>query len=249
LRIEGRDALVVRNNLAEAVGSVSLRVNGPVKEPLVSGRITFTSGTVQFRNSRHEIQRATIDLPGSLEADPLLNVQTVGEIQGYDVITSITGPLTSPNVNVRSDPALPQADVVSLILNGQLATGDTGVSTLAQSGLGTAASLLTESLISAPARRATDKLFGLNRFEIDPLIAGRGGESPTARLTVGRQINRNLSITYSTNVTGNQNQVLAIEYRLSNRLSFVAQYEQGSTTGFNSRNDNFSFEIRLKKRF
>ncbi len=249
LRIEGRDALVVRNNLAEAVGSVSLRVNGPVKEPVVSGRITFTSGTVQFRNNRHEIQRATIDLPGSLEADPVLNIQTVGEIQGYDVITSITGPLTQPSVNVRSDPALPQADVVSLIINGQLATGDTGVSTLAQSGLGTAASLLTESLISAPARRATDKLFGLNRFEIDPLIAGRGGESPTARLTVGRQINRNLSITYSTNVTGNQNQVLAVEYRLSNRLSFVAQYEQGSVQSFNSRNDNFSFEIRLKKRF
>ena len=249
LRIEGRDALVVRNNLAEAVGSVSLRVNGPVKEPIVSGRITFTSGTVQFRNNRHEIQRATIDLPGSLEADPVLNIQTVGEIQGYDVITSITGPLTQPSVNVRSDPALPQADVVSLILNGQLATGDTGVSTLAQSGLGTAASLLTESLISAPARRATDKLFGLNRFEIDPLIAGRGGQSPTARLTVGRQINKNLSITYSTNVTGNQNQVLAVEYRLSNRLSFVAQYEQGSASGFSSRNDNFSFEIRLKKRF
>ena len=249
LRVEGRDALVVKNNLAETVGSVSLRINGPVKEPIVSGRITATSGTLNFRNNRHEIQRATIDLPGRLDADPVLNIQTVGEIQGYDVITSITGPLTSPSVNVRSDPALPQADVVSLILTGQLSSGETGASALAQSGLGTAASLLTESLISAPARRATDKLFGLNRFEIDPLIAGRGGESPTARLTVGRQINKNLSITYSTNVTSNQNQVLAVEYRVSNRLSFVAQYEQGSTTGFNSRSSNFSFEIRLRKRF
>ncbi|MDT4897712.1 MAG: translocation and assembly module TamB [Acidobacteriota bacterium] len=249
LQIEGRDALIVRNNLAETVGSVSLRINGPVKEPIVAGRITATTGTINFRNKRYEIQRATIDLPGSLDADPLLNIQAEAEIAGYDVITSITGPLTQPSVNVRSDPALPQADVVSLILTGELATGETGASALAQSGLGTAASLLTESLISAPARRATDKLFGLNRFEIDPLIAGRGGQSPTARLTVGRQINKNLSITYSTNVTGNQNQVLAVEYRVSNRISFVAQYEQGSTTGFGSRNDNFSFEIRLKKRF
>jgi translocation and assembly module TamB len=136
-----------------------------------------------------------------------------------------------------------------LILTGRISSGETGTSALAQSGIGTAASLLTESLISAPARRATDKLFGLNRFEIDPLISGRGGESPTARLTVGRQINKNLSITYSTNVTSNQNQVLAVEYRVSNRLSFVAQYEQGSVTGFGSRNDNFSFEIRLRKRF
>jgi translocation and assembly module TamB len=249
LRIEGRDALVVRNNLAETVGSVSLRINGPVKEPIVSGRITATSGTLNFRNNRHEIQRATIDLPGRLDADPILNIQTVGEIAGYDVITSIAGPLTQPTVTLRSDPALPQADVVSLILTGRISSGETGTSALAESGIGTAASLLTESLISAPARRATDKLFGLNRFEIDPLISGRGGESPTARLTVGRQINKNLSITYSINVTSNQNQVLAVEYRVSNRLSFVAQYEQGSVTGFGSRNDNFSFEIRLRKRF
>ncbi len=249
LRIEGRDALIVRNNLAETVGSVSLRIDGPVKEPVVAGRITATTGTINFRNKRYEIQRATIDLPGRLDADPILNIQAEAEIKGYDVITSITGPLTQPSVNVRSDPALPQADVVSLILTGDLATGETGASALAQSGLGTAASLLTESLISAPARRATDKLFGLNRFELDPLIAGRGGQSPTARLTVGRQINKNLSVTYSTNVTGNQNQVLAVEYRVSNRLSFVAQYEQGSVTSFGSRNDNFSFEVRLKKRF
>lgn len=249
LRIEGRDALVVKNNIADTVGSVSLRINGPVKDPIVSGRITATGGTLQFRNQRHEIQRATVDLPGQLDADPILNIQTTAEIAGYDVITSITGPLTSPTVNVRSDPALPQSDVVSLILNGQLSTGDTGTSALAQSGLGTAASLLTESLISAPVRRATDKLFGLNRLSIDPLVAGRGGESPTARLTVGRQINKNLSVTYSTNLTGNQNQVLAVEYRVSNRLSFIAQYEQGTTTGFNPHNDNFSFEIRLKRRF
>jgi translocation and assembly module TamB len=249
LRIEGRDALIVRNNLAETVGSVSLRINGPVKEPIVAGRITATTGTINFRNKRYEIQRATIDLPGQLDADPILNIQAEAEIKGYDVITSITGPLTQPSINVRSDPALPQVDVVSLILTGDLATGETGASALAQSGLGTAASLLTESLISAPARRATDKLFGLNRFELDPLISGRGGQSPTARLTVGRQINKNLSVTYSTNVTGNQNQVLAVEYRVSNRISFVAQYEQGGATGFGSRNDNFSFEVRLKKRF
>jgi translocation and assembly module TamB len=249
LRIEGRDALVIKNNLAETVGSVSLRVNGPVTDPLISGRISATGGTISFRNKRYEIQRATIDLPGQLNADPILNIQAVGEIQGYDIITSFTGPLTSPTVTVRSDPALPQADVVSLILTGQLSSGDTGASALTQSGLGTAASLLTESLISAPARRATDKLFGLNRFEIDPLVATRAGESPTARLTLGRQINKNLSVTYSTNITSNQDQVLTVEYRVSNRISFIAQYVQGSTTGFNPHNNNFSFEIRLKKRF
>src|SRR5215218_5873612 len=42
LRVEGRNALVVRNNLADVVGSVSLQLDGPVNDPTISGRITAT---------------------------------------------------------------------------------------------------------------------------------------------------------------------------------------------------------------
>ena len=249
LRVEGRDALVVRNNLADTTGSVSLRIVGPVEDPVISGRITATSGALYFRRDRYEIARALIDLPAGRDADPILNIQGEANIKGYSVNANITGPLSQPIVTVSSNPSLPQVDVLALVLTGNLSASDTSDSALSQTGFGTAASLLTDSLINAPARRATDKLFGLNRFEIDPLITGRGGASPTARLTVGRQINKNLSITYSTNVTADQNQVLAVEYRVSNRLSFVAQYAQGSVNGLASRNDNFSFEIRFRKRF
>ena len=154
----------------------------------------------------------------------------------------------SLNATVRSNPALPQGDVISLITTGSLANTDTGIPTLAQSGLNTAAEILTDSLINNPARKATDRLFGLNKFAIDPIISGRR-LSPTARLTVGRQINKNLAVTYSTNLSEDQNQVLALEYRLSNKLSFVAQYEQRSLSNVTRNSNNFSFEIRLRKRF
>jgi translocation and assembly module TamB len=249
LRVEGRDALVVRNNLADIVGSVNLQVRGSAEEPIVGGRVTVSRGTLNFRNDRYELTRAFIDLPPRVDADPILSIQAEAEIKGYRVIVSLTGPLSSPNAVVRSDPALPQSDVVALITTGDLNRSEEGGATLAQTGFGTATSLLTDTLINNPVQKATDKLFGLNRFEIDPLIAGRGGASPTARLTVGRQINRNLSLTYSTNVTTDQNQVLALEYRVSDRLSFIAQYEQGATNTLRSANDNFSFEIRFRKRF
>jgi hypothetical protein len=250
LRVEGRDALVVRNNLADAVGSVSLQLRGRIEEPIISGRITATRGTINFiRNQRYELTRAIIDLPPSQEIDPVLNVQAESEIKGYRTIVQLTGPLSQLTANVRSEPGLPQADVIALITTGNLSTGDESQSVLSQTGVGTAASLLTETLINAPVQRATDKLFGLNRFELDPLIAGRGGASPTARLTVGRQINRNLSVTYSTNVTTDQNQVLALEYRVSDRISFIAQYQQGPVNTLRSQRDNFSFEIRFRKRF
>lgn len=249
LVIQGRDALVVRNNLADATGSLNLRVRGPVDDPVISGRITATRGLLNFRNERFEIQRAIVDLPPRRDADPLLNIQTEADIRGYRVRVGISGPLSQPVTSLSADPALPQADVVSLITTGDLASGEQSFSTLAQTGLGTATSLLTESLINAPVRKATDKLFGLNRFEFDPVIAGRGGASPTARLTVGRQVNRNLAVTYSTNVTGEPNQVLAVEYQVSDRLSFIAQYQQGSTDTLRTASNNFSFELRFRKRY
>lgn len=249
LRVEGRNALVVRNNLADLVGSVSLVLDGPVSDPIIAGRVTATSGTLNFRNDQYEITRALADLPPARNADPILNVQAESQIRGYRVIVSLTGPLSQPQAAVRSEPALPQDDVVSLITTGQLSAGETSTSVLSQSGLGTATSLLTDALINAPAQRATSKLFGLTRFEINPIIGGRAGSTPAARLTLGRRISKEVTVTYSTNLTSDPNHILALEYRVSDRLSFVAQYEQGSTRRLTDRDDNFNFEIRFRKRF
>ncbi|HYK19511.1 MAG TPA: translocation/assembly module TamB domain-containing protein, partial [Pyrinomonadaceae bacterium] len=249
LRVEGRNALVVRNNIADLVGSVSLQLDGPVNDPTISGRITATSGTLNFRNDRYEITRALLDLPPGRNADPIINIQGESQIRGYRVIVNLTGPLSQPSAVVRSEPALPQADVVSLITTGQLSSSDTSSSILSQSGVGAATSLLTDALINAPAQRATSKLFGLTRFEINPIIGGTTGSTPAARLTIGKRISKEVTVTYSTNVTSDPNQILALEYRVSDRLSFYAQYEQASTRKLSARTNNFSFEIRFRKRF
>jgi translocation and assembly module TamB len=251
IRVEGRDALVVRNNIADLTASISLRATGDVDYPQLSGRITATRGTVFFRNDRYEVQRGVLEFPPNTSIEPYINLQAETEIRGYQIVVNLTGELANTenlSATLRSNPALPQADVVSLVTTGNLSNNDSGIPTLAQSGINTAAELLTDTLINNPARKATDKLFGLNVFEIDPLISGqRLGAS--ARLTVGRQINKNLLVTYSTNLSQDQNQVLALEYRVSNRLSFVAQYEQRSLSNVTQKNNNFSFEVRLRKRF
>jgi translocation and assembly module TamB len=252
LTIEGRDALVVRNNIADLTASLSLRVTGDVDEPQVAGRIAANGGTILFRKERYEIQRGTLEFPpNSSGIQPIINLQAESEINGYQVFVNLTGDLSdteSLNAVVRSNPALPQADVVSLITTGSLSNSEGGIPTLAQSGINTATEILADEIINKPLSKATDKLFGLNKFEIDPIISGQR-LNPTARLTVGRQINRNLLVTYSTNLSEDQNQVLALEYRVSNRLSFVAQYEQRSLSNVTRNNNVFSFEVRLRKRF
>jgi translocation and assembly module TamB len=251
LVIEGRDALIVRNNVADLTASVSLRLAGTTENPQISGRITAKSGTVFFRKDRYIVQRGVLEFPPNTSVEPIINLQAESEIAGYQVFVNLAGPLTDTenlSATVRSSPALPQADVISLITTGNLSNTETGIPTLAQTGINTAAEVLADSIINNPARKATDKLFGLNVFEIDPIISGQR-LNPSARLTVGRQINNNLRVTYATNLSQDQNQVLALEYRVSNKLSFVAQYAQRSLTNVTQDRNAFSFEVRFRKRF
>ncbi|MFN0139775.1 MAG: translocation/assembly module TamB domain-containing protein [Pyrinomonadaceae bacterium] len=251
LVIEGRDALVVRNNIADLTASVSLALSGDASNPRLAGRITANSGTILFRKDRYIVQRGVLEFPPDTAIDPVLQLQAETEIAGYQVFVNYNGPLKESELatlTVRSSPALPQADVVSLITTGSLTNTAGGLPTFAQTGISTAAEVLTDSIINTPARKATDKLFGLNVFEIDPIISGQQVNA-SARLTVGRQINNNLRVTYSTNLSQDQNQVLAFEYRVSNRLSFVAQYENRALTNVTRNRDNFSFEVRFRKRF
>lgn len=251
LTIEGRDALIVRNNIADLTASVSLRLTGTTENPQISGRITANSGTIFFRKDRYIVQRGVLEFPPDTAIEPIINLQAESEIAGYQVFVNLSGPLTDTeqlNATVRSSPALPQADVVSLITTGNLSNTESGIPTLAQTGINTAAEILTDTIINNPARKATDRLFGLNVFEIDPIISGQRLNA-SARLTVGRQINNNLRVTYATNLSQDQNQVLALEYRVSNKLSFVAQYEQRSLSNVTRNRDNFSFEVRFRRRF
>ncbi|HEX3101822.1 MAG TPA: translocation/assembly module TamB domain-containing protein, partial [Pyrinomonadaceae bacterium] len=251
LVIEGRDSLIVKNNVADLTASVSLVLSGDASDPHLTGRITASSGTILFRKDRYEVQRGVLEFPPGTAIEPIINLQAESEIAGYQVFIDLSGPLKDSeqlSATVRSSPALPQADIVSLITTGNLANSSGGIPTLAQTGINTAAEILTDTIINNPARKATDKLFGLNVFEIDPLISGQQ-LNPTARLTVGRQINNNLRVTYSTNLSQDQNQVIALEYRVSNKLSFVAQYEQRALGNVTRTRDNFSFEIRFRKRF
>ena len=251
LVIEGRNALVVRNNIADLTASVSLRLAGTTENPRISGRITANSGTLFFRKDRYIVDRGVLEFPPNTEVEPVISLQAESEIAGYQIFVNLSGSLTDTEslaANVRSSPALPQADVISLITTGNLSNTEAGISTIAQTGLNTAADVLTDTIINEPARKATDKLFGLNVFEIDPIISGRT-LNPSARLTVGRQINNNLKVTYATNLSQDQNQVVALEYRISNKLTFIAQYEQRSLSNVTQHDNSFSFEVRFRKRF
>ena len=109
LNINGREAIIIRNNIADVRASANLRVTGDFREPIISGRLTANQGTVFFRNDRYEIQRGFLEFPPDSSNDPVVNLQAETDIQGYQIIVNLAGSLSDTEnltANVRSSPAL-----------------------------------------------------------------------------------------------------------------------------------------------
>lgn len=238
VRVQGLDTVIVRNNLADVVGSAWLHVGGTLVAPRLTGTAIVTRGTLRFRDRDYQITRGRIDFPENLDSRPRFTVEAETDIRGYRVIVTFLGTLDRFQTSLRSEPTLTVDEIVSLITTGDftLTRGATFAPTA--SGVGTAANLLFSELTHR-AEEFTGKLFGINRFQLDPLVVGRGSD-PTARITIGRQVTRDLSILYSTNLSSTQEQVIIVEYRLSNRFSLV---------GVRDQDGNFSFDLRIRKRF
>ncbi len=241
IRIEADNTLVIRNNLADAVASAYITLRGGIDNPVPSGRIVLSRGTLQFRNDRHELVRGLITLPPRRGAEPIIDFESEAEISGYRITIAFSGTPSKLETILRSDPELPERDIISLVLTGNV-TGDLSTAAAAkQTGLGLAQSLLAASLTESIGRK-TARLFGLSRLSIDPLIVGRGND-PTARVTLGQQVTKNVTITYSQNLTSGPSgidRIVLVEYRLSNRFSVV---------GFRNDRGELGFDVRVRKRF
>jgi translocation and assembly module TamB len=242
LHITADNTLSVKNNLADAAGSAYINLRGSLDAPQASGRILLTRGTLNFRNGRYDLTRALITIPGRRGAEPTIDFQAESDIRGYHISINFNGTIAKLQTSVRSEPELPEPDIISLILTGSISGGDRStIASLGQTGLGLAQSILSASL-SEQLERGTQRLFGLSRFSIDPLLVGRGND-PTARITIGQRIAKDLTLTYSQNLTSGVSgidRVVLVEYRLSNRFSVV---------GIRNERGELGFDIRFRKRF
>ncbi len=247
IRVNARDAILVRNEQINTVASAALTIGGTASEPDPSGRVSFEGGTITFRKQRYEISAGTLDLGGGAGAPPYLNLLAEGTVGGYQVSIGLLGPIDNLDVNLNSEPQLARAEILSLVTTGRTESGTFTGNDLVRTGVGTAASLLTQEFISKPIQGETQKLLGLNLFQIDPVL--RPNANPAARLTIGRQIAQGLSFTYSTNLASEQDQTAILEYNLTSRFSALASFTQGGSSTQQGTNDNdFTIEIRGRKR-
>jgi translocation and assembly module TamB len=232
---------------AELEADANLRVRGSWEHPILLGHIHVLSGDLMFHGSRYQVARGDLNFANPFQLNPEVNFEATTTIQQYEITLNFSGPANKISLSYRSDPPLPSNDIVTLLALGQTSSeaavrsGGTGGGS---AGVGTGASALLSEAISSQVGGRLEKLFGITRFRVDPglaEVASSGSEqNATARVTVEQQIARDLTITYVSNVSSTQQQIIQVEYNVNRNVSVVALRDQNGT---------FGIDVKIKKRF
>lgn len=233
-------ALEVETSLAKITGDADLHIRGTVGHPAVLGRVNIVEGDVYFSNTKYHLERGDITFNNPIRIEPIFNIEATSRVQEYDITIGLHG--TAENLSkqqtFRSDPPLPESDILALLAFGRTReeselnrnTNDLSTDTTSDAILGSA--------LNAAISNRAQKLFGVSRIKIDPQVGGLES-NPNARLTIEEQVNNNITLTYITNLGAAPQQVIQAEYQFNKNLSIVLLRDQYGVLGF---------EIRLRQR-
>jgi len=239
--IDGPGALRVRNNLADLRGDIDLVVRGTVADPVLFGRVEVErGGTISYSGAKYTVDQGLVTFANPFAIEPVIDLAASTRVREYNVTMSLFGTLDSLNANFSSDPPLADLEVLSLLTTGETrwrgsqssqAEGETEAAMRATGLLyGQAASLISER---------TSNLFGFDRVRLEPLTTSSGDLS-SARVTVGKQVSRDLFLTYSYDPSTTEEQIIQVEWAfMEGTILVLTQDGDGS----------YSADVRWEKTF
>jgi TamB, inner membrane protein subunit of TAM complex len=226
--------LEIETTLAHLSLRGDLRVVGTTARYGVLGRLeALPGGELNFSGVQYELDRGSVTFTSPDRIEPVLDVLARTTVQSYDITVALVGPLDHMTPTFSSSPALPEMDIVSLLFVGTTAQQASGSQTGAM-----ASSFLTSALTGAVTNRART-LLDVDQLQIDPFASTQSG-SPTARLTVAKQLSRTWNVTVSTNLTSNREEIVTSRWRLGQGIYLVTSREADGS---------YSMEVKWQRRY
>ncbi|MDG4646991.1 translocation/assembly module TamB domain-containing protein [Roseibacterium sp. SDUM158017] len=111
----GRIFLRGRGIDAEFGGSI--RIGGTTANVIPAGRFELVRGRISILGTRLDISEGSATLQGDF--DPFLDLSAVSRAGGYRITIAVGGPASSPDISLRSDPFLPEDEILAQLLFGR----------------------------------------------------------------------------------------------------------------------------------
>ena len=229
-----------QNAYAKLAGDVNLRLRGTVASPSLLGRVSITEGSATIAGTRYDLQRGDIFFTNPVRIEPQIDLNATARVEDYDITLGLHGTVANPAVTWRSDPPLPEADVVALLALGRTENQQRLYTQQQERAL---ANPTTDALLggalNATVSSRVQKLFGAGSVKVDPNYLGALGNS-TSRIIVEEQLGRDLTLTYATNVNTTSQQLIQAEVALNRQFSIVVARDESGV---------FSMVFKATRRF
>ena len=229
-----------QNAYAKLAGNVDLHLRGTVASPSLLGRVSITEGSAMIAGTRYELQRGDIVFSNPVRIEPTIDLSATARVEDYDITLGLNGTPQKPSVTWRSDPPLPEADVVALLALGRT---ENQQRLYTQQQEQYVANPTTDALLggalNATVSSRVQKLFGAGSVKVDPNYIGALGNS-TSRITVEEQVGRNVTLTYATDVDTTGQQLLQAEIAINRHVSLLVARDESGV---------FSMVVKATRRF
>ncbi|MBN2056762.1 translocation/assembly module TamB domain-containing protein, partial [bacterium] len=224
------DNIFVQNNLADLELKADLTLSGTAAAPLLFGQVSVLGGMVIYEDREFIIDTATIDFIDTKEINPMFDIRANAVIDAYTLGLSVAGKLYGDfTINLNSDPPLSEVDLWSLLVLGK--TTDNLKSQGAGYTTAHATSLLT-GRIQDEIEKRVKILGGFDEFQITPIVSDSGANA-AARFTAKKTIGDRLSVTYSTELSSTSQQLLMVEYQLTDHIVLLGERTETGSLGGN----------------
>ncbi len=240
VRIQSSPQLNFQNAFAKLAGDIDLRLRGTLATPSLLGRISITEGSATIAGTRYDLQRGDITFTNPVRIEPTVDLNATARVEDYDITLGLHGPPNKLSVTYRSDPPLPESDVVALLALGRTQNQERiYTQQQQQSASNPATDALLGGALNATVSSRVQKLFGAGSVKVDPSYLGLLGNS-TTRITVEEQVGRNVTLTWATDVDTTAQQLLQAEIAINRHVSLLIARDES---------DVFSMVIKATRRY
>jgi len=224
IRVNAPENLRVRNSLAVIDAQAELQVRGTLARPALLGHAEAVEGEVFLLGQRYDVLSGKVEFVDPNAIRPFFDLTAETRVRSYRVELRLAGTPDRFFPELTSDPPLRTVEILRLLAGATERELRLGSEEEEVAGVGVA-SLLTERLNQELSRRA-ERLFGLDRISIDPFLVGQFS-NPTARVSVGKQISRDLAINYSAAFgETTESIVVVIEYTPEGPITYTVSRDE-----------------------
>jgi translocation and assembly module TamB len=234
------DRIKIANNIANLAVKADLQLKGYLARLNAYGTIAaIDEGTIQYLGKKFKIVNAVIQFDDPYKIDPVIDLSATSMINAadgeYEIYMHLSGTATTWQLELNSNPPLPEQDIVSLLLIGQRRPGAVGGTAKGVDLKGKVKDYALD-MIRRNIEKTTADVLGFDKFT----ITGDLSDPATMRIGIEKSIVEGFKLHYTTGVESWELQQIGASYDLTERISILTLHDQ------ENRNTSVDLDLHFK---